>query len=191
MCVVLVPAIYGIPDVIITDSSGRERNIDILGAKKNYAVNVRNERWDEKFKVFHMVYKTTQNRWVLLQRTGLSHVFHNMVTDDVKVDVTQVSVILVIKDVDGLQVSYVSPVFSLLNRDPSQMCTDWISQENARFNSTIPSQSCPCTLQKAKQDPDYVDDVYCSSLDGHYFWKTDNCRRNKGADHCMVIKQLM
>ena len=186
-----MPAIYGIPDVIITDSNGQERNIDILGAKKTYAVNVRNERWDEKFKVFHMVYKTTQNRWVLPQRTRLSHVFHNMFTDDVKVDATQVSVILVIKDVDGLQVSYVSPVFSLLNRDPSQMCTDWISQENARFTSTIPSQSCPCTLQKAKQDPDYVDDVYCSSLDGHYFWKTENCRRNKGADHCMVIKQLM
>ena len=152
---------------------------------------MRNERWDEQFKVFHMVYRTVQNRWVIPPRTGLTHVFHNTFTDDVKVDATQVSVIIVIKDVNSLQVVYVSPVFSLLNRDRSRMCTDWISQENARFNTTITSQPCPCTLKKAKQDPNYVDDVYCNSLDVHDFWKTENCRRNKGADHCMVIRQLM
>jgi len=187
----VVPAIYHVPDVVITDSSGRERNIDLLDAEKNYAINMRNERWNEQFKVLFMVYRTAPNRWIPA-RTKLKHVFHNHITDNVKVDVTQVAVVLVTKVVDGLSISYVSPAFSLLNRDPTKMCVDWLSQENKRFNgTTIPSQSCPCTLREAKEDSNYVDDIYCSSLDVHYFWKAENCRKNKGAYHCMIIKQLM
>jgi len=186
----LVPAIFRIPDVIITNSIGQERNIGLLDANKNYAINLRAERWDQQFKVFHMIYQTAQNRWTR-SRTNLKHVFQNMLIDDVKIFPTQVSVILVLTNSNNLKVSYASPVFSLLNRNSSRMCTDWIARENKRFNKTISSQSCPCTLQEAKQDPNYVDDIYCTSFDVHYFWKAENCRRNKEAYHCMVIKQSM
>ena len=186
----LVPMIYHIPDVVITDSNGQERKNDVLETNENYTVNMRREPWDDQqFKIYHVIHKIVgkSSRWIKSQ-TELKPNFINKGIDNVKIEPTQASAILVIKSVGDIQVSYVSTTFSLLHRDYNKVCINWIDKEKTRYKESLPSQSCPCTLQQAKQDPNYVDDVFCTSLDVHYFWEAENFKINKGAHHCMINK---
>jgi len=102
-----------------------------------------------------------------------------------------VSVIQVIKKVDSMEVSYVSSMFSLSNRDSLKaMCKNWEINEIYKGNVSnfFP---CPCSLQLAKLDPKYIDDVLCTSEYAIKFWEAQNCVTNKGAYHCVISKSAM
>ena len=77
----LVPMIYHIPDVVITDSNGQERKNDVLETNENYTVNMRHEPWDDQqFKIYHVIHKIVgkSSRWIKSQ-TELKHNFINKV----------------------------------------------------------------------------------------------------------------
>ena len=78
--------------------------------------------------------------------------------------------ICVIKKIDSMEVSYVSSLFSLSNRDNLEdVCKNWEENEKKKGNISnfLP---CPCTLEQAKHDSQYDDDdALCTSEEIEYF----------------------
>ena len=117
--------------------------------------------------------------------------FEHPLRDRDRVISTPVSVIRAIKKIDSMEVSYMSSLFSLSNRDNLEdVCKNWGKNEKIK-DSVSNFLPCPCSLVQAKRDPKYTDDVLCTSQDVTYFWRGQNCAATKGAYHCVISKLAM
>ena len=186
--VMVVPLIHHVPDVMITDDNGHEHLNAVLIPMKTYNVSIRNEPWDDQYKIVHMQFE--KNKWKESQ-IKVTRSFKHAVRDHNRIISTPVSVIQVIKKVDSIEVSYVSSVFSLSNRNNLlDVCRNWEVNEIHKGTVTI-FVPCPCSLQQARLDPKYMDDVLCTSEEVAYFWAAQNCETNKEAYHCVISKLAM
>jgi len=117
---------------MITDEDGHEYLNAVLMPIKTYNVSIRNEPWNDQYEIVHM--KFERNRWKL-SHIKLGQSFRHVIQNDHRVISTPVSVIQVIKEVDSMEVSYVSSMFSLSNRDSLKaLCKNWEINEIYKGN---------------------------------------------------------
>ena len=173
---------------MITDEDGHEYLNAVLMPVKTYNVSIRNESWNDQYQIVHMQFERNQWKESCIK---LKQSFTQAVRNRNRIISTPVSVIRVIKKIDSMEVSYVSSLFSLSNRDNLEdVCKNWELNEKNKgsISNFLP---CPCTLEQAEHDSQYVDDTFCTSEDIKYFWRGQHCVTTKGAYHCVISKLAM
>ena len=96
-----------------------------------------------------------------------------------------VSVLVLIKHTKNLDIWYTSTILSfaprLFTMSPSSIleyCDSWVKETNERIE-VDDLQSCPCTLQSVKLDPEFISDPTCLADDS-------DCHENVGATRCFL-----
>jgi len=177
--------------VIIVDSDGLEVTNDVLQVNQQYTIDIRDEPWKNEYEINHMTYSSATNKWIV-SSLKLERMFQRKAVNSNKGTPTPVSVIQVIKKVNKIKVAYTSSVFTLANkRNFGDICKNWMKIERKKAKTLEKFPPCPCTLQQANHDADYVDDIFCTSKNVSYFWKSQNCKTNRGAHHCVITKSPM
>ena len=176
---------------MLVDSNGQEKINDVLEVNQQYTIDIRNEPWSDKYEINHMIYSFAANKWIM-SPMKLDKTFQPKAVNSNKRTPTPVSVIQVVKKVNRVNVAYTSAIFTLANkRNLGDICKNWIKTERKNTKSLQRFPPCPCTLQQARFDAKYVDDAFCTSQNFTYFSRSQNCKTNRGAHHCMITKLPM
>ena len=176
---------------MITDENSVETVNSVLVPNRQYNISVRDEPWDEKYEILHMIYNAKSNSWIK-SPVKLKRLFQLKLVNQERVTPTVVSVIQVVKEFNGIKVAYSSSLFTLSNNDDlNKVCQDWIKRDKRNTKISANFFPCPCTLKEAEYDTNYEYDVMCSTEEIHPFWAPENCMTKKGAYKCVINKSTM
>ena len=154
-------------------------------------MSLRDEPWDEKYEIRHMIYYAIQNYWIESE-WKFNKSFILRLIDQERAIPTVISVFQIVEKTEKIEIAYSSALFSLSNRiDLSKLCQTWSDNDQKRIKRLTNIFPCPCSLKEAEDDPNYEYDIMCTSLEINPFWVSENCKTNKGAYQCVMSKSTM
>ena len=201
--------IFKTPDVHIYDDDDRELEFALIDNDRLYMARWNSEQVKkDQFKENGTIAFTVENWFFLLGRRwlkrGSRHQFSIRYTDYDNGNVTfvqrinrprifqfDISVLVLVKHTKNLNIMYTSSILSFAQRLFGQItgetalleyCNLWFAGSIENVNSSY-LETCPCTMEAVRFDPDFISDPTCSST-------SRKCHENVNATVC-YLKRVM
>ena len=203
----LVPVGDKTPDIKIYDDDDREMEFAVIDNEQIYAAKwdheqLSKDQFNEKgnitWTIENWFFFSRFSRW--LQRSSRQNAvviidnydngtfrFRQSINRP-RIFQFDISVIVLVKHTKNLKIMYTSSIlsfipklFSSFTRESAllEYCNLWLTESNELIDHKN-LQTCPCTIETLRFDPDYISDPTCSSTSIRI------CRENINASYCYL-----